>query len=96
MLKLIISLPWHGNAHVLDVLEKVFDPIQPSHDYHFSKAEVEDGVGSVVVEEAEHEDAGGEAAGETSKEGKDATEWKVGIQYFEITIDRLTMVNLVM
>ena len=83
-------LPWHGNAHVLDVLEKVFDPIQPSHDYHFSKAEVEDGVGSVVVEEAEHEDAGGEAAGETSKEGKDATE------YLEITPDRLTMVNLVM
>ena len=67
-------MPWHRNAHVLDVLQEVFDPVQPGDDYDFSKSKVEDGVGGVVVEQAEHEDAGGEATGEASKEGKDATE----------------------
>ena len=74
--KLKISMPWHRNAHVPDVPQEFFDPIQPGHDYDFSKAKVEDGVGRVVVEQPKHEDAGGEAAGETSKEGKDAAEWK--------------------
>ena len=71
-------MPWHRNAHVPDVLQEVFDPVQPCYDCNFSEAKVEDGVGGVVVEEAEHEDAGGEAAGKTSKEGEDATEQKVG------------------
>ena len=76
LVQLVIFMPWHRNAHVLDVLQEVFDPVQPGDDYDFSKAKVEDGVGGVVVEQAEHEDAGGEAAGETSKEGEDATEHK--------------------
>ena len=71
-------MPWHRNAHVPDVPQEVFDPIQPGHNYDFSKAKVEDGVGRVVVEQPKHEDAGGEAAGETSNEGKHTAEWNVG------------------
>ena len=74
----LIFMPWHRNGHVLYVLQEVFDPVQPGNDNNFSKSKVEDGVGGVVVEQAEHEDAGGKAAGKTSKEGKDATEWNVG------------------
>ena len=76
-------MPWHRNAHVPDVLQEVFDPIQPCYDCNFSEAKVEDGVGGVVVEQAEHEDAGGEAAGETSKEGEEATECKGWCSFFQ-------------
>ena len=69
-------LPWHRNAHVLDVSQEVVDAIKPGNNNNFCKSKVEDRVGGVVVEQAEHEDARGEAAGQTSEEAQGAAEMK--------------------
>lgn len=52
------------------------DAIDPGNHDELGEAEVEHGVAGVVVEEIEHEDTGGEAAGETTEEGNETTEDK--------------------
>ena len=49
-------LPWHRNAHLSDVLQKVVGTIAPGNDHDLSKTKIEDGVGGAVVEQAKHED----------------------------------------
>ena len=62
----------HPDVHVPDVGEEVADAEDEDDKEDLQQRHVEDGGGRVVVQDVEHEDAGGEAHGEAAAEGEHA------------------------